>query len=106
MSVRKNKFHDPEKFSPLEKMTWRGYYEVHGAFGIGGYVDATQNAIDAVQYLMTISNDFEELKKQLTGYVEDRQKFLKSAHPDKWAIDNKKNFQVYLNFIRKDALDL
>lgn len=52
-----------------------------GANGPLGYIEATQNFVNELQYILSITpvNDFEAIKKELTELIQDRKEFIEFA---------------------------
>ncbi len=97
------KFQHPTSISPMTPENWEAYYEECGTFGMIGYIDSTERSIEALQHILITSKDFQELKEQLTLYIQDRQTLLDAAPAEKWTLSEKINQKKYLAFIQRTA---
>jgi len=61
---------------PLNKEGLDEARKKHGLSSISAYLRATRDMLPTLQYLVDTATSFEELKKELTALIQDRQEFL------------------------------
>lgn len=64
------------KRAPIKKEELNDYGFNLGRMSLGGYVIATMDILPSLQYMLDTATSFEELKKELTALIQDRQEFL------------------------------